>query len=135
MVGDGERKAFLQEMNSEAFDFYAKEKLPVAAYASQAKGFFSKMYELGEDGLSEKAKERYLCPENLEKLEHLKNISEKNSCSIATAVCGALCSLENPNVFPIIGSSKISQLEDSIKGGDLVLTKEELRQIFNYSIM
>ncbi len=130
VVGDNERKGILEEMDKASFDFYANEKIPVAAYASQAKGFFSKMYESGEEGLSEKAKERYLCPQNLETLEHLKGIAEEHNVSIATVVCGALCSLDCPDVFPIIGSSKISQLEDSIKGGDLTLTKEELKKIF-----
>lgn len=131
VIGDNERKGFLEEMNKTAFDFYANESIPVAAYASQAKGFFSKIHSLGEEGLSGKAKERYLCKENLETLAHIEYIADSKGSSIASVVCGALSSLESPNTFPIIGASSVSQLEDSIKGGDLVLPDNELCNTFS----
>ena len=131
--GNADRK--LVDMNPDSFSYYAEKKMPVAAYASQAKGFFSKMAEMGEDGLSKKSKERYLCGENLRTLEIIKELSVKYECSIAAIVCGALCSLSSPDTFPIIGGSKVSQIEDSMKGADVTLTKEELGAIFcDYNI-
>lgn len=124
----------LVDMTKESFDFYKKEGMPVCAYASQAKGFFSKMDLIGESGLSKKSKERYLCEENLVRLEKIKKLSEKYGCSIAAAVCACLCSLEKPDVFPIIGGSNIKQIEDSMSGADIVITKEELKDLFGYNI-
>lgn len=130
VVGDAEREAVLVNMGKEAFDFYASENMPVAAYASQAKGFFSKLDKHGVDGLSPKAKERYLCKENIEKFEYIKQVAKRRQCSIAAVVCSALCSLEAPNVFPITGASRPEQLDDSAKGADVVLEKYELEVIF-----
>ena len=126
--GNADRK--LVDMNPESFGYYAAKGMPVAAYASQAKGFFSKMAELGEGGLSQKSKDRYLCEENLHRLAIIKELSAKYGCSIAAVVCGALCSLSSPEVFAIIGGSKVSQIEDSMKGADIIFEKDELRSIF-----
>lgn len=125
----GERGG-LVGMDKEEFRFYSSASLPVVAYSSQAKGFFSKVAELGVEALSEKAKKRYLCQENLDKAEYMKTLAEKYNCSVGAIVCGALCSISAPDTFPVIGGSRISQIEDSMSGGDVVLTKEEQRVIF-----
>ena len=122
----------LVDMDGESMKYYAENNFPVAAYASQAKGFFSKMASIGESGLSVKSKERYLCAENLKKLEMIKELSKKYDCSIAAIVCGALCSLQSPDVFPIIGGSRIEQIEDSMKGSDIVLSPEELTALIQF---
>ncbi len=125
----GERGG-LVGMDADEFKFYTDSGMPVVAYSSQAKGFFSKVAEAGVDALSEKAKKRYLCKENLDKTEYMKKLSEKYNCSVGAIVCGAMCSIVAPDTFPVIGGSRISQIEDSMSGADVVLEKEELRIIF-----
>lgn len=129
----GERGG-LVGMNDTEFAFYKEQKMPVAAYSSQAKGFFSKMAEIGESALSEKAKKRYLCAENLERVEVLKKLSQKYGVSVAAIICGAFSSFETPEVFPVIGGSRLSQIEDSLGGADIVIPKEELADIFKLDI-
>ena len=104
--------------------------MPVVAYSSQAKGFFSKVAKFGESALSEKARKRYLCADNLEKADVMKALAEKYNCSVGAIVCAAMCSINCPDTFPIIGGSKISQIEDSMSGADIVLNEEELKMIF-----
>lgn len=125
----GERGG-LVGMDKDEFSYYKNAGLPVVAYSSQAKGFFSKVAEAGTDVLSEKAKKRYLCPENLEKAEYMKELAVKYNCSVGAIVCGAMCSINNPDTFPVIGGSRISQIEDSMSGGDIVLSEDELKIIF-----
>ena len=129
----GERGG-LVGMDDKEFNFYKENNMTVAAYSSQAKGFFSKMAEQGEIALSEKAKKRYLCDENIRRLGIIKEISKRYNCSIAATVCGALCSLDCPDTFPIIGGSRVEQIEDSMQGADIVLEKEELRELFKFDI-
>jgi len=129
----GERGG-LVGMDEKEFEFYKKNNMPVAAYSSQAKGFFSKVAEQGVDALSEKAKKRYLCDENLERAEVLKALAEVNGCSVASVICGAFCSFDTPHVFPIIGGSCMNQIVDSLKGADVVISKEELCRIFKFEI-
>ncbi len=129
----GERSG-LVGMDENEFKFYKANNIPVAAYSSQAKGFFSKMAEQGEAALSDKARKRYLCEENLRRLEVIKEFSQKYHCSVAALICGAFCSFESPEVFPIIGGSRLSQIVDSLNGADVALTREELIRIFKFDI-
>ena len=125
----GERGG-LVGMDKDEFSFYKNAGMPVVAYSSQAKGFFSKVAEQGTDALSEKAKKRYLCPENLEKVDVMKSLAEKYNTSVGAIVCGAMCSIKQFDVFPVIGGSRVSQIEDSMSGADIVLSDEELKMIF-----
>ncbi len=131
--GDADRT--LVDMDEESFIYYGKNNIPVAAYASQAKGFFSKMASKGEDGLSPKSKGRYLCEENLKRLDVLKKLSAKYECSIASAICAAMCSFDCPDVYPIIGGSNTEQIADSMRGADIVFEKEELKDLFGWQIV
>ena len=118
-------------MDKTEFAFYKSAGMPVVAYSSQAKGFFSKVAEQGTDALSEKAKKRYLCEENLKKVEIMKALSQKYSCSVGAIVCGAMCSISTPDTFPVIGGSRVSQIKDSMSGADIVLHENELSMIFS----
>ena len=129
---NGNADRTLVDMDIESFRYYAEKQIPVAAFASQAKGFFSKMASIGVDGLSPKSKERYLCEENLKRFELVKELASKYNCSIAAVVCGALCSLTTPDVFPIIGCSRVEQIVDSMHGADITLTKDELDNLFRF---
>ncbi len=122
----------LVDMDKSSFNYYKELKMPVAAYASQAKGFFSKLAQTGIDSLNVKSRERYYCEENVRRLELIKKLSEKYNCSIAASVCGALCSIDVPQVFPIIGGSKVEQIIDSMAGADIVIEKSEIDEIFGY---
>ncbi len=129
----GERGG-LVGMDNQEFLFYKGENMPVVAYSSQAKGFFSKLEQLGEAGLSEKAKKRYYCEENIRRFEVLKGISQKHECSIAATISAAFSSFVSPEVFSVIGPSNIVQLEDTMCGQDITLDKNELRDIFKFDI-
>ncbi len=127
----GERTG-LVGMDANEFSFYKQNNMPVVAYSSQAKGFFSKMAEQGEDALSEKAKKRYLCEENLRRLEMIKKIAEKHQCSVASAVCGVLCSIPEVEVFPVIGGRNVSQITDSMQGADVTVSSEEIKELLTF---
>lgn len=125
----------LVDMDRDSFNYYKTAGIPVAAYASQAKGFFSKMAEVGEEALNQKSRERYMCRENLSRLEFVKKYAKKYETSVAAIVCAALASINNPDVFPIIGGSRPEQIADSMRGQDLVLTRDELEKLFKYSML
>ncbi|MBR5155061.1 MAG: aldo/keto reductase [Clostridia bacterium] len=120
----------LVEMNGTEFEFYKNANIPVAAFASQAKGFFSKIDQSGVEGLSKTAKQRYLCKENIDKFEYVKVLAKKYEKSVGAIVCGALCSFKIPEVFPIIGVRTKLQLEDSMNGGDVELSQSEIKRLF-----
>ena len=64
----------------------------------------------------------------------LKQLSKQHSTSIAGIICGAFSSFEVPEVFPVIGGSRIEQIKDSLSGADVKLEKQELENIFKFNI-
>ena len=60
----------------------------------------------------------------------MKSLAEKYNCSVGAIVCSAMCSIDCPDTFPVIGGSRVSQIEDSVSGADIVIPTEELKMIF-----
>lgn len=115
----------LVEMNKEEYEFYKKDKMPVFAYASLGKGFFSKMDKGGVDALSEKAKERYYWEGNVKRFEALKELSLEKSVSVSSAAISYIYSDVNTNSVAIIGPKNEKQLMENLKFSDFVLSEYE----------
>ncbi len=98
-------------MDQVEYDFYKNTKMPVFAYSAQAKGFFEK-YD--KNCLSEKARTRYFCYENIEMYKKIKEISLKSGYSLSSVALSLITNNRDFIGFPIINCSDISQLEDSL---------------------
>ncbi len=133
LVEGGDARS-LVTMDSNSFDTYKTLDIPVVAYASQAKGFFSKMAERGVDSLSPKSRDRYYSEENIRRLDLVKTLAEKYNISVASAVVSLLTSITTPDVFPIIGGSRKEQIADSLKGADTVIANNEIEEILKFNI-
>ena len=90
-------------MNSVEAKYYKKYNAPVFAFASQGKGFFEK-YD--QNCLSEKARERYSCEENIKTYHLLKKISLETGYSLTALGLAYLIKQKDFDVFPIIGCTK-----------------------------
>ncbi|MBR2846610.1 MAG: aldo/keto reductase [Clostridia bacterium] len=118
----------LVPMTDDEYKFYLSANMAVMAYASQGKGFFAKMLSGGEAALSEKAKERYLCEENLKRLEKLKTLAAEKGVSASALLLSYLYSRPFTSV-PVVGCSNVNQLKDSLSATDLVLTEDEINYL------
>jgi len=110
-------------MDEQEYAQYLKNGISVFAYASQSKGFFSKYHE-GENVLSSKAKERYLCDENIERYKLAKEIAENNGCSIGAVVLKYIIN-QSVCAFPIVGCKNLVQLKDSFSALKAELSKQD----------
>lgn len=93
----------LVAMNSVEAEYYKKYDAPVFAFASQGKGFFEK-YD--QNCMSEKARERYYCEENIKTYHFLKEISLETGYSLTALGLAYLIRQKDFDVFPIIGCTK-----------------------------
>lgn len=93
----------LVAMNAKEYAFYSENKMPVFAYASQAKGFFEKYRQ---NCLSKKACERYLSEENVQTYKLLEKVSAQSGFSLTALGLAYLIKQKNFDTFPIIGCSK-----------------------------
>ncbi len=120
----------LEEMNHGHYVYCRDNGINVMAFASQAKGFFSKYIAGGERALSPKARERYLSSENVAKAGYVKELMEKYNTSAAAIVCSAFESISGINAYPIIGGRTVEQISESLDSADISITQKECDTLF-----
>lgn len=106
----------LVAMNSIEAEYYKKYDAPVFAFASQGKGFFEK-YD--QNCLSDKARERYYCEENIKTYHVLKKISTETGYSLTALGLAYLIKQKDFDVFPIIGCSKPEYVTKAMEAFDV----------------
>lgn len=111
-------------MNSNEYEWYLKNDMPVFAYASQAQGFFSKIALGGAAALSEKGKARFLSQDNLKRFENIKRLSAEKKVSVSAAALAYILYNRLPAVATI-GSKTQEQLRQSLESVKLDLTPEQ----------
>lgn len=102
----------LVAMNSTEAEYYKKYDAPIFAFASQGKGFFEK-YD--QNCLSEKAKERYYCEENIKTYHILKKISNETGYSLTALGLAYLIGQKDFDTFPIIGCTKSEYVTKAVE--------------------
>jgi aryl-alcohol dehydrogenase-like predicted oxidoreductase len=117
----------LVAMDETEYAFYGETKTPVFAYASQAKGYFSKLS--AGAALSEKAAARYDTAENRAKLEKMRTLAHETKTSVSAVTLAYLTSHTDFPCLPVIGSRSAEQLQDSLRFADLRLTAGDLEAL------
>jgi aryl-alcohol dehydrogenase-like predicted oxidoreductase len=142
--------------NAAAREWYRKTQMPVFAFASLARGFFSgritrEMYEeqknedhnpmhlfLGhatKDELSGHTQKidpicfnSFCFDENFDRLDRCRELAEKKGCSIPQI---ALAYIMNAglNVWPIVGAANASELQSSAGSLDVKLSPDEVKYL------
>ena len=119
-------------MNDEEYAFFKKTKMPVFAFESQSKGFYSKLDLLGLEELSaKKAYARFMTEKNIKRYDVIKALSEKYSVSVAEIVVATLCSNGDFQTIPIVGCKNSAHLQSSVAGAELKLTQDEVYSVLN----
>ena len=110
--------------DAEMVQMHRETGMIMTPFSSQAKGFFTKLEALGEAGLPDKARRRFLYPENLEVYARLKELRERTGLSVGALSLAWLTSQDFP-VFPIVGASRPEQALALKEAGEAVLSAEE----------
>lgn len=110
--------------------FYTKEKMPVFAYTSQAKGLFSKLENLGVGGIGEGLKREFICEETLRRFDVLREVANELGRPISQVALAALLCDRELEIIPIIGGRTREQIEDSFAACDIRLSREQFDKIF-----
>ncbi|MBQ6614479.1 MAG: aldo/keto reductase [Clostridia bacterium] len=116
--------------NEENRKWYADNSIPVFAYSSLARGFFSGAFSSAEP---EKAKEimdepgilGYYCENNLERLARCEKLAAKYGVTVPQIAMAWIYN-QPMDVFAICAPINNEQLESNIAAMELTLTKEEL---------
>lgn len=118
-------------MNDDEYNYFKNHDMTVFAFASQAKGFFSKLHAGGEEALSKKARDRYLNEISLARFERIEKLSAESGHTVGEIAISVLASNYNFDTVPIVGCKNTVQLKESMNGAALRLTKEQIEYIYS----
>lgn len=114
----------LCQMDEATWRLHVQEQLSCVPFSSQAKGFLAKMDAAGETALTDKARRRYLCAENLDVLGRAQELSRQTGLTVA-AISLAWLTSQPFATFPIAGASRMAHIEALREAGDACLTPEQ----------
>lgn len=114
----------LTPMDAETYKMHMDTNMVCCCFSSQGKGFFTKLDVLGEEGLPDKAKRRFLYPENMVIYERMKVVREQTGLTIGAIALAWLTSQPFPT-FALCGASKLEQVQALKDAANAVLTAEQ----------
>lgn len=132
MIGDpfGGSVTISGEKNQKSREWFVRNQMPVFAYSSLGRGFFSGKIKSNE---IERAKEllgiaalEYGFPKNFERLRRAELLAEQKSVSI-TQIAFAWIFKQPLNVLPITSPTSIQHLHESINAMHIELTDQEIK--------
>ena len=112
----------LYQMDREMYEFHVETGMPCVPFSSQAKGFFIKLHDGAE--ISDGAKRRFDFPGNRVIYARLLALSEETGYSVG-ALSLAYLTCNRFDIFPIVGVSRLSQVESLREAGDARISLEQ----------
>lgn len=115
--------------NEEARQWYLKNDMPIFAYSSLARGFFSGRIDSADpEGakniLDEFAVKGYCYPENFERLRRAEILAKEKQCSVPQIALA--WTLSQPLKTVLLASAKSAErVRDNLKSFEIKLTEEE----------
>jgi 1-deoxyxylulose-5-phosphate synthase len=111
-----------------ALDWYEKTRMPIFAWSSQARGFFSGRYTAGMTGETkdqENVIRTYFSDENWERYRRAESLAGKKGCNLRQIALAWV--LHQPlDLYALIGPATVEELDDCLGALDVQLTEEEL---------
>ena len=122
----------------EARKWYREQEMPVFAYSSLGRGFFSGRVksarpEEAADVLDEFAVKGYCYPENFERLRRVEQLAQEKNCTVPQLALAWV--LAQPlKVFPLVSASAKERMTQNLAALEIRLTAEETAWLnLNYS--
>lgn len=121
--------------NENARNWYADRKMPVIAYSSLARGFFSGKfkafdYEEAKKVLDDPGQKGYLCEENMRRLQNAEKLAEKYGTSVTDIALRYIFGSEM-NVFAVMSTTDPTRLPDNVSAADHPLDREDIAFLEN----
>lgn len=114
----------LVAMDQSAWRMHRDTGMICCCFSSQARGFFTKLEEMGADRLPEKIKNEYLSEENLRIYDRLRLLQKETGLSIGALSLAYLTHQPFPT-FALAGASRIEHVLALKEAGDAVITPQQ----------
>ncbi len=116
--------------NEAARTWYSAQRMPVIAYSSLGRGFFSGRMKSTDadhpqDFLDEYAVKGYACPQNFERLRRCEILAQMKNVTVPQIAMRWIFGQE-VNTFAVVSSSRPERIRDNLDALALDMTQEEL---------
>ena len=117
--------------NDEAVRWYTENQMPVIAYSSLGRGFFSGRfrafdYETARSVLDSYAQKGYLCDENMERLRRAEMLAERYSVSVPEIAMRYI--FGSPmNIFAVVSTTNADRMSMNLRASANPLSSEDRR--------
>lgn len=116
--------------NTDARAWYTEKQMPVIAYSSLARGFFSGKfkafdYEGARKVLDAPGQKGYLCEENMRRLRNAEILAEKYHCSVTDIALRYLFG-SGMNVFAVMSTTNPKRLPSNVSAANHPLSREDI---------
>ncbi len=111
-------------VDDDAWAWYAETQLPLIAWSSQARGFFSGRFS-PEDRSNADMVRVYYNEENFARLERARELAAQKGVEVIQIALAYVINQPFP-VIALIGPQTLDELYSSVAADDIVLTSEEL---------
>ncbi|MBE6593224.1 MAG: aldo/keto reductase [Ruminococcaceae bacterium] len=125
---DGVQDKTLVLMDDAEHAGYAENGMPVMAYTSQAKGFFSVVREKGYDELSERMKNTYVNDATKARAERIFAVADETGISPTAVSLAYLLYDKDVKAYPILGTSRPERVLEAVRVFDL--NEEHIKKLF-----
>lgn len=116
-------------MSDQEYKWYKQQCIPVFAFGSQARGFFSKVASNGLESLSAETRAHYASDENLLRVIRTQDYASAHNISISATALGYITCNELPSVA-VFACSNLEQLADSLNAADIVMSPNEVDALY-----
>ncbi len=121
--------------NSRAADraWYAAHQMPVAAYSSLSRGFFSGRFRAGDYDAARRvldapAQRGYLCESNMARLARAEALAERDGCTVAEIAVRYLFASEM-NLFAVLSTGSPARMRQNIAASRSPLSPGDVRYL------
>lgn len=116
--------------NAASRSWYIERQMPVIAYSSLGRGFFSGKFKAGDyDGarhcMDKFAQKGYLCKENMMRLQRTEELAKKYGVSVPEIAIRYVFS-SKMNVFAVVSASSSQRIQTNIHAANNPLTQEDV---------
>lgn len=113
-------------MDEERFSYHQATGMAVFPFASQANGYFHRLYNSILDQMNPSFREFYQTKETMKRYNRMLNVIEETGLTLTQVLLGYLRG--QPFITtPIVGCRNLQQLTDSLTALDIKLTPEQIR--------
>ncbi len=109
--------------------WYAETRMPVLAYSSLGRGFFSGRFKSFDEEAAKKtldgpAQKGYLCPENMRRLRNAETLAKRDHCTVPQVAMRYVFS-SPMNVFALVSTTNPARLSENIFAALTPLSRED----------